>query len=426
MLRTFLFTLLSLLTFLTSAAQDSLMVQRSDTFAQAIRSRLDLLVQDEMFQTTQLGFYVYDLTADCPLYQLGHQQRLRPASTMKVLTGIIALDLLGSDYRLTTGLYITATPQDSVLKGDVVIKGGFDPMLGRDDLRAMLAQLKRTGVWHVEGNVLLDVSMKDTALLGWGWCWDDGEPPLTPLTYRGKGGFRAALLRAFREEGITFSGELLEGVLPNQAQHIASRWHGLDQVLIPMMKRSDNLYAESIFYNVATTTRRAQASYKDAARLYERWVAARGIPARHFQAADGSGLSLYNYLTPQVLVDALRYAAAREEIYNNLLPTLPVMGRDGTLRRRCRGTSAQGTVQAKTGTVDGVSSLAGYALAPNGHRLAFAIINQGVPSTAMGRRWQDKVCVALTEGLGGTHIEPDTIASPAHEDVQEAQEELDV
>lgn len=409
---------------LTTRAQSSPETQLPDTFVQAIRTRLDALVQDDLLRTTQLGLYVYDLTTNRPLYQLGHQQRLRPASTQKLLTGIIALDLLGSDYRFTTSLYLTGTPADSVLRGNIIVKGGFDPMLGRDDLRALLAQLKRSGVWRVEGDVLLDLSMKDTTRLGWGWCWDDDEPPLTPLSYQRKGNFRTALLQALEREGIVCAGEVRQGLLPADAIHVASRWHGLDQVLIPMMKRSDNFYAESVFYNIAAARSSRSVSYKDGKRLYEQWVATRGVPNEHFQAADGSGLSLYNYLTPQVLVDALRYAAAREEILNHLLPTLPIMGRDGTLRRRCRGTSAQGNVQAKTGTVDGVSSLAGYALAPNGHRLAFAIINQGLHSTSKGRRWQDRVCMALTEGLGGHHIEPDTIASPAHEEQELEQDDI--
>ena len=72
------------------------------------------------------------------------------------------------------------------------------------------------------------------------------------------------------------------------------------------------------------------------------------------------------------------------------------MGRDGTLRKRCLNSSAQNHVWAKTGTVDGVSSLAGYATAPNGHLLAFAIINQGIAKAAIGRRFQNRVCKALT------------------------------
>ena len=69
---------------------------------------------------------------------------------------------------------------------------------------------------------------------------------------------------------------------------------------------------------------------------------------------------------------------------------------DGTLRKRMRGTLADGNVKAKTGTVTGVSTLSGYATAPNGHTLCFSILNQGLYHTADGRRFQDAVCTALT------------------------------
>jgi len=62
-----------------------------------------------------------------------------------------------------------------------------------------------------------------------------------------------------------------------------------------------------------------------------------------------------------------------------------------------RETAAYRNVQAKTGTVTGISSLAGYCTAPNGHRICFAIINQGVRRSAEGRSFQDRVCQALCQ-----------------------------
>ena len=83
--------------------------------------------------------------------------------------------------------------------------------------------------------------------------------------------------------------------------------------------------------------------------------------------------------------------------YNTLLPTLPIAGIDGTLRKRMRGTPAQGNVHAKTGTVFGVSSLAGYLTASNGHRLCFSIIVNGGMRQGPMRNLQNKVCVALSQ-----------------------------
>ena len=93
----------------------------------------------------------------------------------------------------------------------------------------------------------------------------------------------------------------------------------------------------------------------------------------------------------------LAFAYTDEALRRHLLPALPIAGEDGTLARRLRGTKAQGNVRAKTGTVEGVSTLAGYCTAPNGHTLCFAIMNQGIRRTSTGRNFQDRVCRALTE-----------------------------
>ena len=124
-------------------------------------------------------------------------------------------------------------------------------------------------------------------------------------------------------------------------------------------------------------------------------VEATGLNPDDYQFADGSGLSLYNYLSAELLGRLLAFAYRNPDIYDPLLRSLPIAGTDGTLRRRMQQTEAAGNVQAKTGSVEGVSSLAGYCTAPNGHTLCFSILNQGVSRLSMGRRFQDKVCEVL-------------------------------
>jgi D-alanyl-D-alanine carboxypeptidase/D-alanyl-D-alanine-endopeptidase (penicillin-binding protein 4) len=122
-----------------------------------------------------------------------------------------------------------------------------------------------------------------------------------------------------------------------------------------------------------------------------------GLDADRYKLADGSGLSLYNYLSAEAMVMLLRHAEREPTVFERLLQSLPIAGIDGTLKKRMAGTPAQGNVRAKTGTVTGVSALAGYCTAPNGHRLAFSIINQGIRRSSEGRDFQDRVCVALCQ-----------------------------
>ena len=372
------FLLLLLLPSTGMKAQEATASVPFDTLGQEMKRRLDAITTDELLQRSQLGLYVYDLTADRPLYTYG------PASTMKVITAIVALDKLGGDYRYHTRFYTTA-PLDSIVRGHLIIHGGFDPLFSHDDLGAIISILRNAGVRRIEGNILLDLSMKDANLMGWGWCWDDNTVPLNPLLYRGEDHFIIQLEKVLAEAGITVEGNIHEGVVTGDAELLLIRTHSIQQVLVPMMKRSDNLFAESLFYQIAASTGKLYAGRSEAVKVMEEFVRKIGLTPDHYQFADGSGLSLYNYV-----------AYRHEAVFNSLVPSLPVMGRDGTLRKRCLNSSAQNRVWAKTGTVDGVSSLAGYATAPNGHLLAFAIINQGIAKAAIGRRFQNRVCKALT------------------------------
>lgn len=394
-------------------------------FAPTLTARLDRLTASGLFDRSQLGLYVYDLTADAPLYARGHRQVMRPASTMKVLTAVLALDALGEDYLFNTRLYTTA-PLDTVVQGDLIVRGGFDPLFSHDDLYAMTGLLRRAGVRRIAGHVRLDLSFKDANLLGSGWCWDDDAVSLTPLLYGGKDEFVSALRTALDSEGIVLDGDIREGAVPTGAELLITRSHSLGQVLVPMMKRSDNLFAESVFYQIAALSRKSGAGAKEAGLQMERFVRGLGLDPENYRFADGSGLSLYNRLSPEVLVLTLRHAFRHDNLFSPFQTTLPVMGRDGTLRRRGLRSPARENVWAKTGTVDGVSSLAGYALAPDGHLLAFAIINQGIVRAAEGRSFQDRVCRALTTPFDAATIAPDTLPLQVEEAAEEPSEPSDL
>jgi len=122
-----------------------------------------------------------------------------------------------------------------------------------------------------------------------------------------------------------------------------------------------------------------------------------GLNEKDYRIADGSGLSLYNYVSAELETRLLRYAWRNQRIYEHLYPSLPIAGVDGTLEKRMRKTAAEGNVRAKTGTLTGISSLAGYCLAANGHELAFCIINQGIMRNQSGKDFQDRVCQLLCE-----------------------------
>lgn len=368
---------------------------------QALATALQQALKDPLLQTSQVGICVYDLTDDCPIFLHGHQQRLRPASTMKLVTAITAMRTLGVDYRYRTLLLATDSidQTNGTLCGNLYIRGCMDPILSSSDLRQLVADLAKAGVKQIKGDVCFDASFKEESEAGWGWCWDDDNPPMDAflLSGKGKGAFRDAFLQQLRHKGIRLSGTAKLAHIPANAQCIAECTHTLDQVLTTTLKESDNQMAESIFYQTAAYSGKRGAGRKEAARLTQQLLDSLGIGSRHYEIADGSGLSLYNYLTPELLVTLLRYAYKDGNIYDHLLPALPIAAKDGTLSKRMHGTRAAGNVCAKTGTLTGVSALAGYLTASNGHRLAFAIINQGIPSATAGRNFQDRLCQIMAE-----------------------------
>lgn len=360
-----------------------------------LRRRIDKLVANPMFETSQLGLLVFDLTADSVIYAHGHRQLLRPASTLKLITAIAAIDKLGGSYQFRTSLYYTGQVDSGVLSGDIYCVGGFDPRFNADDMKAFVDGIRSMGVDTIRGRILADRTMKDDDLLGEGWCWDDDNPVLSPLLVSRKDHFLSRFLQELRESGIVVEASTGNAPLPQGAFLVCTRFHTIDQILMRMMKDSDNLYAESLFYQLAASTGERPAKAKHARKEIGRLIEKVGLQPSRYKIADGSGLSLYNWVTPELEVALLRYAYRNPDIYIHLYPSLPVAGQDGTLRRRMRGGFASGNVHAKTGTLTCITSLAGYCTASNGHVLAFSIINQGVIHDSNGRTFQNRVCEAM-------------------------------
>ena len=360
-----------------------------------VRGRLDNMMYDRLLQNTQLGLLVYDLTAHQVVYQKNERQRMRPASVMKLVTSITALDMLGGDYQYHTGICYRGHLEGDTLVGDLYFVGGFDPTITRDDLRMMADTISRYGIHRIDGMLVSDLTMKDTLSYGSGWCWDDDNDRLTPLLVDKKDQFMSIMMQEMRARGIQLSVTLARGRLPQGCTEIYRYNSSIDKVLLRMMKQSDNLYAESMFYQVAKGNSPRTATASDASGAVKRLAMRLGLDPINYTIADGSGLSLYNYVSAEMIVALLRHAYQNREIYDHLYPSLPIAGVDGTLEKRMTKGKAFGNVHAKTGTVSGVATLAGYCQASNGHTLCFAILNQGLVKASDGREYQDRICEAL-------------------------------
>ena len=371
--------------------------QQSLPWPKSVVAGIDNLLKSDMFETSQVGMMVYDLDADSAIYCHNERQLMRPASTMKLLTAITAIDKLGGSYQFKTDLCYTGEVTDGTLSGNIYCVGGFDPRFNIDDMRAFVESIRKMGVDTIRGTIYADKSMKDEAQYGEGWCWDDDNPILSPLLVGRKDVFIDRFVQELREAGIVVDAFTGQGRKPDDAFCICRRFHTIDQVLMRMLKESDNLYAESMFYQIGAASGSQPATAHSARSVMNRLIKKVGLDPKRYNIADGSGLSLYNYVTAELEVRMLRYAFKNNNIYLHLHPSLPQAGTDGTLRKRMTSPFTQGNVYAKTGTLSGISSLAGYCTAANGHRLAFAIINQGLLHGRNGRSFQDRVCTILCQ-----------------------------
>ena len=103
-----------------------------------------------------------------------------------------------------------------------------------------------------------------------------------------------------------------------------------------------------------------------------------GVPPSGYDVFDGSGMSVYNRISPRALVHLLLFAHT-QDWGADWRATFPIGGVDGSLRRRFSGTSLEGKIFAKTGTLKGVNALSGYMIAASGETLAFSIIANDRP-----------------------------------------------
>jgi D-alanyl-D-alanine carboxypeptidase/D-alanyl-D-alanine-endopeptidase (penicillin-binding protein 4) len=162
-----------------------------------------------------------------------------------------------------------------------------------------------------------------------------------------------------------------------------------------MLTDSDNLSAECVLRLGTGVT--SGVSAEDGLRRVAQYLDSLGYPKGTYRSVDGSGVSHYNLLAATMLVDILRdmlrTPPATRELFQG---SLAIAGKTGTLSRRMNGTKAEGRILAKTGTVSGVSNLAGYACKDGEPRIAFAILCQRFVGTSnRAHALQDAICERL-------------------------------
>ena len=353
------------------------------------------------------GAYVVDLGTGQELYTSKADVGRMPASVNKLYTSATALLRYGGDGHLTTSVLSATLPDETgTITGNVVIRGGGDPMFNSASTTALAKQLAGAGLQRITGRVIGDESAFDAfrGVPASGYRLTNEVGPLSALAFNhGRTGKSApyyqaspakftadAFEKALEKQGVKITGSARAGLTPEGMTPLSEyESPPIASIVKAMNQPSDNYIAEMLIkglgaqFGTAGSTTAGGAVIEEAVRPF-------GITP---SIVDGSGLSRNDRTTPRDVVQLLKSMDASEAgvAFDE---SLPVAGRNGTLYNRMRGTAAQDRCHAKTGTLHDVSALAGFCNTSGGERVAFAfLMNRVNPSGA--RALQDRMAVAL-------------------------------
>jgi len=374
-----------------------------------------------------VGAAVLDPASGQLLYGKSATTGLVPASTTKILTAVTALATVGPDVRLTTKVVsappATTAPPTTAPAADIVLVGGGDPTLTvqpsgsralggyPDEARLDLLAGQTAGALRAQGvssvRLRYDDSLFDGPVAARSWAGryvvsgevaritaltvDEArvrpyrDPRVRDPSYDAAQRFARLLVRG----GIAVRGRPAPGAAPQAGRQLAAVDSAPLATLVErMLSSSDNDLAEALARHAARAAGHP-ATFDGAATAIVETVGGLGVDVSGVRLYDGSGLSRANRIPPAAIAQTLAVAASAEHPeLRATLTGLAVAGFDGTLDDRFLGSPARravGLVRAKTGTLTGVSALAGVVPDADGNLLVFSFTIDRIPAGGAGK-----------------------------------------
>jgi D-alanyl-D-alanine carboxypeptidase/D-alanyl-D-alanine-endopeptidase (penicillin-binding protein 4) len=357
---------------------------------------------------------VADLATGTMLYGHGDTSPTTPASTLKLATTIAVLSTRGPNYRITTN--VVAGP----LPGEVVIVGAGDPTLAAQAvgsypeagrLQDLATQVKQALGGVKPTKLIVDTSLYSGSPVGPGWSDENIHSTYLTSIYAlstdaGKinpanVGYAPRYDDSATGAAAVFAHYLglppsavVSGKAPATPTDPSSptapgavlasvQSAPLIRIIETMLATSDNMLAEAMARQVAIATGHP-ASFAGAAAAVTDELNQLGLPTQGVHIVDGSGISHANKVTPALMAAILTYAARPDHPELHAMFTgLPVAGYSGTLLERFHHAGMSdtfGMIRAKTGTLDGVTALAGYVVDLAGRPLILVVLLDDAPS----------------------------------------------
>ena len=356
-------------------------------------------VFDELLKVPTLSnpaMIVIDGTTGQIIYEKNIYSQRKPASVMKVLAGAVTLDYLDPQSVFNTTINIASE------KKTVIIRGSLDPWISSD--HKVARKMNRASLPYMGFNTLSAVKEANGgSLKNYKVIYSNlySQDVANLKAFWAKRGFKPVFKSVSDDEAFMAQGDLIA----------SENSPPVTQILDWMMLWSDNLLADRLA-RLAARAAGYSLDLKGVETIFRNLLAQFEIDDRKLVVADASGLSKKNKITAKLMGELL-YKIRKEEKYALLYESLPIGGVSGTLENRFTTTapSAVGLVRAKTGTLNGTATLAGYVQSTD-REYVFVTLADDI---AKGNAALNKARAAIDRVLGriaAPNIPAEIIAAP--------------
>lgn len=452
----------------------------------------EYLASEEQLQGAAFAIHITEEHSGKTIFEKSADQRMRPASNMKLLTAAAALDELGEEHRFETIVATDGQVKNGQLNGNVYLIGKGDPSLTYEDIQQLASQLHELGIKKINGDIVADDTYFDRERYSEDTTWKDESAyygaAISALTAAPDNDHDTGTVKVMVEASSS-SGKPSVNVVPetdyvsiqndavivsdnNEAELEVTRTHGtnnivisgsiaagdneqewvavwepteyvlhlfqdyvkasgiqvtgtakaakapanrtellrkqsapLKELLLPFMKLSNNGHAEMFLKHIGS--RGKAGNWEDGINQMEHYLSEKQLPKEQMVIRDGSGLSHVNGITARQLTTLLTQVK-QESWFPAFKTSLPVAGMSermvgGTLRNRFVDTELTGKINAKTGTLTGVSSLSGYMETKSGEHVVFSILLNGLLDEEEGPLIEDQILKIVYEELKSMH-----------------------
>ena len=356
-------------------------------------------VFDELLKVPTLSnpaMIVIDGTTGQIIYEKNIYSQRKPASIMKVLAGAVTLDYLDPQSVFNTTINIASE------KKTVIIRGSLDPWISSD--HKVARKMNRASLPYMGFNTLSAVKEANGgSLKNYKVIYSNlySQDVANLKAFWAKRGFKPVFKSVSDDEAFMAQGDLIA----------SENSPTVTQILDYMMLWSDNLLADRLA-RMAAREAGYSLDLKGVETIFRNLLVQLEIDDRKLVVADASGLSKKNKITAKLMGELL-YKIRKEERYALLYESLPIGGVSGTLENRFTTTapSAVGLVRAKTGTLNGTATLAGYVQSTD-REYVFVTLADDI---AKGNAALNKARAAIDRVLGriaAPNIPAEIIAAP--------------